>query len=115
MTVEWKRMRVRPELRRRFLEADEAVWTAGLAREPGFLGKEVWLDEDEPGELVLVIRWASDEDWKGIPAGRLEALERRFRERMPEGHETVETRAFRVMELEGGVARRGGARQGGSG
>jgi uncharacterized protein (TIGR03792 family) len=103
MVVEWRRVRVRPELRRRFLAADEAVWTAGLAREAGFLGKEVWLDEEEPGEVVLVIRWASERDWQAIPAARLEELERRFRERLPEGHETVETRAFRVTPAgEGG-------------
>lgn len=100
MIVEWRRMRVRSELVQRFLKADEAVWTAGLAREEGFLGKEVWLDRREPGEVVLVIRWRSERDWTSIPGERLEELERRFREHLPEGHELVEMRVFEV-EMDG--------------
>ena len=96
MIVEWQRVRVHPELRQRFLEADEAVWTAGLAREEGFLGKEVWLDRRQPGEVVLVIRWRSERAWKGVPDERLEELKRQFEERLPEGHEVVEIRAFEV-------------------
>lgn len=93
MVIEWQRVRMRPDLRQRFLERDEEVWTAGLAREPGFLGKEVWLGED-PGEVVLVIRWRSEEDWKGVAAGRLAELESRFRNGLPEGHEIVELKTF---------------------
>jgi uncharacterized protein (TIGR03792 family) len=102
MVVEWQRVRVRPELLERYLEADEAVWTAGLRREEGFLGKEVWLDRERSGEAVLVIRWRSERHWKGIPEERLEDLERQFRERMPEGHERIEMRAFEVKGGEAG-------------
>ena len=102
MIVEWLRMRVRAELLERYLEADEAVWTAGLGREEGFLGKEVWLDRERPGEVVLVIRWRSERHWKRIPEERLEDLERQFRESMPEGHERVEMRAFEVRGGESG-------------
>src|ERR1044071_2163556 len=98
MIVEWQCMRVRPELLERYLAADEEVWTAGLAREEGFLGKEVWLDRERPGEVVLVIRWESERHWKGIAEERLEELERRFHERMPDGHEQVEVRAFEVRD-----------------
>lgn len=96
MIVEWQRVRVRPELLERYLEADEAIWTAGLRQEEGYLGKEVWLDRERPGEVVLVIRWESERHWKGIPGERVEELERHFRERVPEGHEVAEMRAFEV-------------------
>lgn len=43
-----------------------------------------------------MIRWRSEQDWKEIPEARLEDLERQFRERMPEGHERVEMRAYEV-------------------
>jgi hypothetical protein len=39
MIVEWKRLRVRADLRERFVAVDEQVWTLGLAREAGFAGK----------------------------------------------------------------------------
>lgn len=96
MIVEWQRVRVDPGLRDRFLEKDEEIWTAGLAQEPGFLGKEVWRGED-PSEVVLVIRWESEEAWKGIPEERLQELERRFREHLPDSHEIVETRSYRPV------------------
>jgi uncharacterized protein (TIGR03792 family) len=93
--VEWQRIRVRPELRERFLKQDEEIWTAGLAREPGFLGKEIWLGEE--GEIVLVIRWESDEAWKGVPLERLDELDRLFRAEIPEGYELLEVRSWRAV------------------
>jgi uncharacterized protein (TIGR03792 family) len=97
MIVEWMRVRVRPEARDCFLQRDGEVWTSGLAREEAFLGKEVWLGEEE-GEVVLVIRWRSEEEWKGIPRERLEELERHFLEAFGEGYEVVESRTFRPVD-----------------
>jgi uncharacterized protein (TIGR03792 family) len=63
---------------RRYLSADAEVWTAMLARQPGFAGKEIWADEDDPECLHLIIRWASREDWDAIPKPLLEATEAAF-------------------------------------
>lgn len=61
-----------------FLAADAAIWTATLAAQPGFLGKEVWRDADDPAHLHLIIRWASLADWKGIPQSLLAETDARF-------------------------------------
>lgn len=95
--IEWLRVWVRRDLRDDFLRKDAEVWTAGLSREPGFLGKEVWLGEEED-EVVLVIRWESEAAWKGIPEERLEELERQFRAAIPDGHEVIEIHSFEVAE-----------------
>jgi uncharacterized protein (TIGR03792 family) len=106
MVVEWMRVRVAPGSRDRFVEVDTLVWTPGLSGETGFLGKEVWLGEDET-DLVLVIRWRSAEEWKGIEPARLEELERRFRDRFGEPFQVVEVRSYRpVHEVKAGVAER---------
>lgn len=94
MVIEWQKIRVQPEVRDLYLEKDREIWTAGLAREEGFLGKEVWLGEE--GEIILVIRWESEEEWKGMPKERQDDLDRRFREAVPEGWELVETRSYEV-------------------
>jgi uncharacterized protein (TIGR03792 family) len=94
MVIEWQKVRVQPEVRGRYLEKDREIWTAGLAREEGFLGKEVWLGED--GEIILVIRWKSEKDWKGMPKERMDDLDRRFREAVPEGWAWIETRSYEV-------------------
>jgi uncharacterized protein (TIGR03792 family) len=95
MIIEWQRVRVRPGLRERFVEKDAEIWTAGLAREAGFLGKEVWLGEEET-EVILVIRWESRERWEGVSRERLDAIDERFRRELASGHEIVETRAYEV-------------------
>jgi uncharacterized protein (TIGR03792 family) len=94
MVIEMQKLRVKPELRERWLAADEEIWTRGLQGEAGFIGKEVWLGEAD--EILLVIRWRSQNDWDGVPKPRLEALDHAFRERMPEGWEMVETRSYQV-------------------
>ena len=94
MVIEWQKVRVQPRVRDLYLEKDREIWTAGLAREEGFLGKEVWLGEG--GEIILVIRWRREEDWKGMPKERQDDLDRQFREAVPEGWELVETRSYEV-------------------
>ena len=94
MVIEWLKIRVQPEIRGLYLEKDREIWTAGLALEEGFLGKEVWLEDN--GDVILVIRWNREEDWKEMPKERLDDLDRRFREAVPEGWELVETRSYEV-------------------
>jgi uncharacterized protein (TIGR03792 family) len=94
MVIEWQKVRVQPDVRDLYLEKDREIWTAGLAGEQGFLGKEVWLGEH--GDIILVIRWQREEDWKGMPKERQDDLDRRFREAVPEGWELVETRSYEV-------------------
>ena len=101
MVIEWQRFHVRPDVRDLFLSKDEEIWTAGLRGETGFLGKEVWLGEEDE-DLILVIRWRSEEEWKGILQERLEDLEKRFRRAVPEeGYEMVESLVFHPLDGNG--------------
>jgi uncharacterized protein (TIGR03792 family) len=96
MVIEWQKIRVKPEARDHWLERDLEIWTAGLARRDGFLGKEVWLGE-EGSEVILIVRWRSEEDWKGIPREHLDDLERRFSEAISDDvWERIEMRSYRV-------------------
>ncbi len=51
-----------------FLKVDHEVWTImeaymeGLDRIP-FLSKEVWLNDNKPGEITVVMVWESLEQW----------------------------------------------------
>lgn len=62
-----------------FLQQDEQVWGSALRRHPGFLGKEVWLDQEDPELVHLILRWASRADWKAFPSEQVEALDRQMR------------------------------------
>ena len=96
MVIEWQRLQVRPDMLDLFLRKDAEIWTEALASEPGFLGKEIWLDEAAQ-EVILVIRWRSEEEWQGIPAERLAEVEQRFRSEVQEGVEILESRSFRSI------------------
>ncbi|MEO0485927.1 MAG: TIGR03792 family protein [Pseudomonadota bacterium] len=54
-----------------FLAHDAAIWTATLAAQPGFAGKETWLQADDPTRVHLIIRWDTREQWKAIPQALL--------------------------------------------
>lgn len=78
MVIEFLRFKVVPELRERYIQKDAEIWTKTLASCPGFLGKEVWINPNEPAEVILVIRWATRDQWKSIPSTLLEQTERKF-------------------------------------
>lgn len=77
MVIEWLKFKVPPEQWELFIQKDEEVWTAGLKKFPGFLGKEVWVD-GENQEIVMVIRWESQEQWQAIPEKTLQELDEKM-------------------------------------
>ncbi|MEM1375446.1 MAG: TIGR03792 family protein [Pseudomonadota bacterium] len=63
-----------------FVRADADVWTATLAAQPGFLGKETWVELGDRTRVHLTIRWASRAEWKAVPGELLTATDARMTE-----------------------------------
>jgi len=99
MVIEWLKIKVRPELREQYIQKDAEIWTTALTGFPGFLGKEVWIHPTDLSEIVLVIRWASREQWKAVPSQRLRELEAAFNKALPVGHQVVETGEYQVRKF----------------
>ncbi len=78
MVIEQLTFAVPPALQARYMELDAEIWTAALARQPGFLGKEVWREADAPERLHLIIRWSDRALWKAVPAEVLAATDAAF-------------------------------------
>ena len=78
MAIEWLEFRVAAGFREDFVRLDARIWTAALARYPGFIGKEVWLDPKADDRLILVIRWHSRAQWKAIPTAELALIQQEF-------------------------------------
>jgi uncharacterized protein (TIGR03792 family) len=75
--VEHLRVKVPAEARQAWLEAERGSWDPWLERQPGYLGRDLlWDAEREEG--TLLIRWASRDQWKAIPAAEVEAVQERF-------------------------------------
>jgi len=98
MVIEFLKIKVTGENREKYLQLDREIWTKALAKYPGFLGKEVWLNPDQPTEVILVIRWASREEWKSISAQLLEQIEQQFALEIGSiGHQIVESIEYKVI------------------
>ncbi len=75
--IEHLRVRVQADARAAWLHAETHSWDPWLRRQPGYLGRDLhWDAEREEG--VLLIRWASREQWKSIPEAEVQAVQARF-------------------------------------
>jgi uncharacterized protein (TIGR03792 family) len=75
--IEHLRVRVRADAQAAWLHAEAHSWEPWLQQQAGYLGRELrWDPEREEG--VLLIRWASREQWKAIPEAEVERVQKRF-------------------------------------
>ncbi len=99
MVIEFLRFQVTPALREKFVQKDEEIWTPALAKFPGFISKEVWINPQEAAEVILVIRWATREQWKSISVKELEKIEARFAQQMGKTYKLIESSEYQVRKL----------------
>ena len=99
MIIELLKFKVAPELQKQYLQKDAEIWTQTLASCAGFLGKEVWLNPNEPTEVILIIRWASREQWKSIPLELLNAIEQQFAQQLSNNYQIVESAEYQVKNF----------------
>lgn len=93
MVIEWLKFIVTPELREKFVQQDDEIWTATLSQYPGFLRKEVWISPDRLDEVVVVIHWDSMEAWKSVPQDVLDQTDARFTAAMGQGNQRIDQAA----------------------
>ncbi len=75
--VEHLKLKVPEAARQAWLEAERGSWEPWLARQQGYLGRDLlWNPETEEG--TLLIRWHSREAWKAIPQQEVTAVQQRF-------------------------------------
>ena len=102
MVIEWLKFKVDPESREKFIQKDDALWTASLSRYPGFLGKEVWIEPNEPDKVIFTIRWQTREQWKSIPVKDLASIEQKFSTAMKNmniNYKMVESKEYQIRKF----------------
>ena len=77
VVVEHLRLKVPAEARQAWIEAEQGSWEPWLARQPGFLGRQLYWDP-ATGEGTLLIRWADRASWKAIPQAEVQAVQQHF-------------------------------------
>lgn len=102
MVIEWLEFNVDSEVREKFIQQDEKIWTASLSTYPGFLGKEVWIEPNAPSKVIFTIRWQTREQWKSIPVKDLAEIEKRFAAVMREmdiNYKMTQSKEFQIRKF----------------
>ncbi|MDJ0508099.1 MAG: TIGR03792 family protein [Crocosphaera sp.] len=100
MVIEWLKFEVCSQSRDLFIQFDNEIWTPVLANFPGFLSKEIWISPCNAEEIVIVIRWETREQWKGIPQDILEATEQKFAQKMKNNpYKMIEAREYQIRKF----------------
>ena len=97
MVVEHLSFRIPLALQPRYIALDAEIWTATLATQPGFLGKETWADASDPDALHLIIRWTSHEHWHAVPKALLAETDRRFADALGRVYPALSCTAYDVL------------------
>ena len=75
--VEQLRVQVPSQDRQAWLKVERSSWEPWLAKQKGFIGRELFWDPQSE-EATLLIRWSSREAWKAIPQQEVEAVQESF-------------------------------------
>ena len=79
--------------RDQWLEVEERHWSRYLEARPGFVGKQMWVEDGDPQRVHAVIWWESMADWEAVPKPEVEATDAA----MGEWLRVPVARAFRVV------------------
>ncbi|MFW9262537.1 cyanobacterial protein, TIGR03792 family [Nostoc sp. KVJ20] len=99
MFIELLKFKVASDLREYFIQKDAQIWTTALAEYPGFLGKEVWISPNDYTEVILIIRWATLEQWKAVPQAHLQTIEDNFIQALRESYSIVDSGEYQVRKF----------------
>jgi uncharacterized protein (TIGR03792 family) len=94
VVIEFLKFKINSQMREICIQKDAEIWTTALAQYPGFLGKEVWLNPNDPTEIIFVIRWATREQWQAIPPEELAPVEQKFAAAFGDTYELVESAEY---------------------
>ena len=97
MVVEHLAFRVPLALQPEFLALDAEIWTATLAAQPGFRGKETWREAGDPDALHLIIRWETGAAWQSVPKAVLADTDRRFTAALGASFPALSCTAYEVL------------------
>ena len=80
MVIEELHFMLDPAEVEQFLDVEGRIWTGFLQTCDGFLRKETWLPEDEPGKVVVMIWWNTMAQWKSITPEQCDEVDARMGE-----------------------------------
>lgn len=79
-----------PESVDEFINLDHEIWTMFLAEYPDFVSKQMWVNDNNPGEVHSIISWKTLEGWKAIPVEKLKFKDKEFHDNYTKGFKIIQ-------------------------
>lgn len=76
MVIEMLTFEVAVDEQPEWLALEERVWSRFLEQQPGFVRKEIWIEDVRPDHVIVVIWWDSMELWKRITPEQVAEVDR---------------------------------------
>ena len=77
MVIEELRLKVPANSKEVWLNAEKEIWDPWLSSKEGFLGRQLFWDEEKEEALILV-NWKSKKLWKSIPMSEVNLVQEKF-------------------------------------
>ena len=77
MVIEELRLKVPADSKEAWLSAEKEIWEPWLSSKDGFLGRQLFWDEEKEEALILV-NWKSRKLWKSIPISEVNVVQEKF-------------------------------------
>ena len=79
MVFEELRLNVPPQYKSIWFEAEHNIWEPWLAKQKGFLGRQIFYNETK-GEALILVNWKNRKLWKDIPLKEVVQIQKKFEE-----------------------------------
>ena len=77
MVIEELRLKVPANIKTAWLKAEKEIWEPWLSTQDGFLGRQLfWNNEKE--EALILVNWKSKKLWKSIPMSEVNVVQGKF-------------------------------------
>ena len=73
------RLNIPAKYKKAWLEAEKQIWEPWLAKQEGFLGRQIFYN-DEKEEALLLVNWENRKLWKKISNEEVNKIQRNFEE-----------------------------------
>ena len=77
--IEELRLKIPSEFKKVWLQAEKEVWEPWLSIQDGFLGRQIFWDEEKEEALILV-NWENKKLWKSISMNEVNEVQEKFEE-----------------------------------
>ena len=93
--IEELRLSVPQEYKETWLKAEEEVWEPWLSKQNGFLGRQIFYNQ-QTEEALLLVKWESRNLWKNISNEEVNEMQKIYEETVTSSLE-VETNPFKFI------------------